>query len=199
MATRKKTTAAAHAHLVPADRDQASAAVRQLGDLQRAQAARLAQLDAAIAELQQAAAPTLTALGGQIEALHHAIQTWAEGHRAELTGNHKTKTVNLITGEISWRQRPPSVTVRNAETTVTYLYQVGLASLVRTTEEVNKQAILDLHSALERLDDADDSESATTLRGKAAALATAATIKVNRGLEDFIVSPSETVVDGVLQ
>ncbi|MDR1660890.1 MAG: host-nuclease inhibitor Gam family protein [Azoarcus sp.] len=42
------------------------------------------------------------------------IQLWCEAHRAELTTTGG-KTTNLVTGEVSWRQRPPSVSVRQQE------------------------------------------------------------------------------------
>ena len=56
----------------------------------------------------------LQEITARIETLQAGIQTYCEAHRDELTSGGKTKTANLVTGEVSWRQRPPSVSIRSA-------------------------------------------------------------------------------------
>lgn len=200
MATRKKTPATtAHIGLVPQGREQAAQRVRELGDIQRRLQARIHQLDTAIAELQAAAAPDILELNGQVEAHHLAIQTWAEGNRAVLTNGHRVKTVNLLTGEIGWRQRPPSVSLTNVEATVGELIKLGLRGFVRQKQEVNKDAILATHALASSLKPDDVGDAAERVRLDLMGLSSIKGIKVVSGLEDFFVAPTETVLDEVSQ
>ncbi|HCE8369060.1 TPA: host-nuclease inhibitor Gam family protein, partial [Pseudomonas aeruginosa] len=48
----------------------------------------------------------------RLAVLQGGVQSWCEANRAELTDNNKVKYANLTTGEVQWRIRPPSVTVR---------------------------------------------------------------------------------------
>ena len=96
------------------------------------------------------------------------MQTWCEAHRAELTASGG-KTVNLITGEVSWRQRPPSIAVRGAEAVLESLRTLGLHRFIRTKDEVNKEAMLN------------EPELAATVAG----------VSVIKGKEDFAITPFE--------
>ncbi|WP_194831377.1 host-nuclease inhibitor Gam family protein, partial [Pseudomonas aeruginosa] len=51
----------------------------------------------------------------RLAVLQGGVQSWCEANRAELTDNNKVKYANLTTGEVQWRIRPPSVTVRGAD------------------------------------------------------------------------------------
>ena len=62
----------------------------------------------------KAEAPRLKELQDRIGMLQAGVQTWCEANREQICG--KGKTANLITGEVSWRQRPPSVRVRRHNT-----------------------------------------------------------------------------------
>ncbi len=169
MATKTKSKAAAVTVAVPQNRDEAAAMIRAMGDtqrdLQRAQAA----MNDAIAEITESAAPAIEDLKTRVEALHLGIQTFAEANRALLTEGYKVKSANLVTGEVAWRQRPPSCAVRGAEAVVETLKRLGLGRFVRTKEEVNKEAILNEPSAV----------------------AGVAGLTIVSGVEDFIVTPFE--------
>jgi len=154
---------------VPANRDQAAAAVRQIGDLNREQMRLKAQLNDQIAALTQQYQPQLDALGEEVAALQKGVQTWAEAHRDELTRNGKSKTANLVTGEIAWRQRPPSCRITGADAVVETLERLGLGRFVRTKSEPNKEAILN----------------------EPEAVAGVAGIKIVTGVEDFVIIPFE--------
>ena len=52
------------------------------------------------------------------------------------------KTANLVTGEVAWRQVPPSVQVRGAEAVLDRLQVMGLGRFIRSKDEVNKEAML---------------------------------------------------------
>ena len=169
MATKKAKAAAASN--VPQSKDDCASSIRSLGDLMRQYERERAALNDAIAALAQQAQPVLEQLQSQIEALRAGIQTWCEANRVQLCGEDDRlgKTADLVTGEVSWRMRPPSVTVRGAEAVVDILKARNLQRFVRTKEEVNKEAILAEPGAV---------------RGVPG-------IQVVTGLEDFSVVPFE--------
>ncbi len=96
------------------------------------------------------------------------IAIWCEANRAELL-KAGGKTANLITGEVQWRQRPPSVSVRAADKVIATLRALGLSRLVRSKDEVDKEAIL----------------------SEPQAVAGVAGITVVKGVEDLVVTPFE--------
>lgn len=189
MATKKaRTKTAALTVTVPTSRDDASEHIRRLGDLHRQHLLRKAELDTKIAALQAEYAPVLDGLAQQIGATHQGIQIWAEAHREELTQGGQVKTVKLVTGEVSWRQRPPSIAIKGAEAVISTLKTLGLASaFVRTKEEVNKEALLD-HFAVAQAD-ADTSTPPSTTTELIAGISGITYVK---GVEDFSVTPFET-------
>ena len=103
--------------------------------------------------------------------MQQGVQAWCEAHRIELCGENDRngKTANLVTGEVSWRQRPPSVTVRGVEAVIETLKRMKLARFVRTKEELNKEAVLN----------------------EPKAVAGIAGLTVNTGVEDFVIVPFE--------
>lgn len=157
--------------VVPQSKDDCASAIRQIGDLQR-EAARINTLmNDAIAEITERNQPQLTDLRNRIEALQAGVQIWCESHRAEMLGPNdaKGKTANLITGDISWRVRPPSVSIKGEEKVIKTLKERKLGRFVRIKEAVDKEAILKEPRAVEHIDG----------------------ITINSGVEDFIVSPFE--------
>ena len=99
------------------------------------------------------------------------MQAWCEANRTELCGaNDKLgKTANLVTGDVSWRQRPPSVTIKNADAVTETLLRMGLGRFVRVKNECNKEAMLQ------------EPDAVRGIQG----------ITITTGVEDFIVSPFE--------
>ena len=144
--------------------------IKRIGDLQRDLARETAAMNDKIAQATEAAAPRLEALKERIEALQKGVQTWCEANREELCG--KGKTANLITGEVSWRQRPPSVTVRGVAAVIAALKRMKLTRFIRLKVEVNKDALLT------------EIPVAKTVPG----------ITINTGAEDFIIAPFEVEV-----
>ena len=164
MATRLKKTAQVYACN---SRDEAQAAIKQIGDLQREHARRTTVMNDAIAKITEAEAPQLDDLHKRIETLQAGVQTWCEANREQLCG--KGKTANLITGEVSWRVRPPSVRVTGEESVIDLLKRMTLGRFVRTKEAVNKEAILN------------EPDAVSGVPG----------IKVVSGIEDFVIVPFE--------
>ncbi|SFU30973.1 Mu-like prophage host-nuclease inhibitor protein Gam [Paenacidovorax caeni] len=170
MAT-KKLKAKAHAY-APQSKADCQADIKKLGDLQRDLLRAQADLNDEIAHLTKAATPRLEALQERIGTLQAGVQTWCEANRAELCGNGKT--ANLITGEVQWRLRPQSISIRGAEAVIDTLKRLGLERFVRVKEEPNKEAMLNETDAV---------------RGVAG-------ITVVTGVEDFTITPFEVEVPG---
>lgn len=157
---------------VPQTNGEAAADIRQIGDLQRQRLRVQAEMNDEIANVTQKHQPTLEALQLEITGLQEGVQVYCEANRADLTNGGKVKTANLITGEVQWRQRPPSVSIRGAESVIDTLKRLGLSLFVRTKEEVNKEAILN------------DPEKVKGVAG----------ITVVTGVEDFVITPFEQEV-----
>ncbi|WP_208487326.1 host-nuclease inhibitor Gam family protein, partial [Escherichia coli] len=123
----------------------------------------------AIAEITEKYASQIAPLKTSIETLSKGVQGWCEANRDELTNGGKVKTANLVTGDVSWRQRPPSVSIRGMDAVMETLERLGLQRFIRTKQEINKEAIL--------------------LEPKA--VAGVAGITVKSGIEDFSIIPFE--------
>lgn len=108
----------------------------------------------------------------QIESLQMSVQIWCEANREQLL-KKGLKTANLITGEVSWRMRPPSVRLYKADVVLETLKKLGLSRFIRTKEEPNKDAILA------------DPKAVENIKG----------ISIISGVEDFIITPFEVGVN----
>lgn len=167
-ATRLKAKAQIY---VPQSKDDAASDIRKIGDLQREMLRSTTEMNDAIAHITATYQPTLEAVGEQLKTLQDGVQGYCEAHRHELTNDGKVKTANLITGEVQWRQRPPSVRISKSDVVLETLARLGLSRFIRKVEEVNKAAILDEPDAV---------------RGVAG-------ITVVTGVEDFVITPFEQV------
>jgi len=165
--SRLKTAAAAVA--IPQNREQAAQAIADIGATNRALARLTADMNDYLAEIKRVYEERAEPLRQQIEAKTMAVQTWAEANREQLTQNGKVKTAALTTGEILWRTRPPSVTVRGVEAVLDALRRLGLTRFIRAKEEINKEAILNEPQAIMGV----------------------AGISISQG-EDFVIVPFET-------
>ncbi|HFI6318357.1 TPA: host-nuclease inhibitor Gam family protein [Escherichia coli] len=165
-AKRIKSVAVAY---VPQNRDAVITDIKRIGDLQR-EASRLeTEMNDAIAEITEKYASQIAPIKTDIETLSKGVQGWCEANRDELTNGGKVKTANLVTGDVSWRQRPPSVSIRGMDAVMETLERLGLQRFIRTKQEINKEAIL--------------------LEPKA--VAGVAGITVKSGIEDFSIIPFE--------
>lgn len=171
MATRIK---AASAVQVPQSKADAMRDIKTIGDLQRELGRIESDINDQIAEATKKAAPRIEQLRERLLGLQSGVQTWCEAHRDELCG--KGKTANLVTGEVAWRTRPPSVRLPRAKEKLEALIQLlrsnKLTDFIRTKEEINKDAILA------------DKDKVKDIKG----------IKVVTGVEDFVITPFEVEV-----
>lgn len=137
--TRAKSVAVVN---VPQSREDVIGDIRKIGDITRVILRRETELNDKIAMLTNDVAPGIEVLKKELERLQKGVQTWCEANRAELTKDGKTKTANLTTGEVSWRTRPPSVSIRKIEDVIAMLKKLSLGKFLRNKEEINKEAIL---------------------------------------------------------
>lgn len=152
-------------------KSEAMDAIRALGDAQRELTRLETRMNDEIAEINAREKDRVEAIKARIESLTGGIHLWCEANRAALCADGG-KTANMITGEVSWRIRPPSVTVRGADKVISTLKALGLGNFVRIKEEVNKEAIL----------------------ASPASVAGVSGIAVVSGVEDFSVTPFEVDV-----
>lgn len=141
--------------------------IRRIGDLQREHGRMSAELNDQVAKLTEAAAPKLRELQEQISGLQKGVQVYCEANREELCG--KGKTANLVTGEVQWRQRPPSVKVTGVDAVIAWLKQMGMTAFVRSKDEINKDAMLN------------EPDKARAVPG----------VTIVTGVEDFVIVPFE--------
>lgn len=158
---------------VPQTLDDCAADIRRIGDLQRQMIRAQTELNDRVAEITAAIAPLLESLKEQLKPLQAGVQVWCEANRNELTRGGKVKSASFVTGEVQWRQRPPSVSVRGVEGVLLQLVKLDLDRFIRVKQEINKDAILAEPEAV---------------RGVAG-------ISVITGVEDFVIVPAEIDVN----
>ncbi len=115
--------------------------VGRIGELNRELIRQDADLGDTLAAAKKAAEEIAAPLKAELLAAHQAVQAWAEANKADLTKGGKTKTVRLSTGDIKWRLRPPSVTLRNVKAIIEHMRKHHLMSYVRAKYEVDKDAL----------------------------------------------------------
>lgn len=151
--------------------EQVQSAIKEIGDLNREHTRLTTEMNDKIGATSEQYAPQLKSLEKEVESLQKAVQEFCEANRDELTEFGKTKTANFVTGEVQWRQRPPSVAIRGAEAVMEFLQRMGFDRFIRTKQEINKEALLN------------EPEVAKGIAG----------VTIKTGVEDFVVKPFEQV------
>jgi phage host-nuclease inhibitor protein Gam len=159
---------------VPQNREEAAATLREIGEINRKVARLEATLNDRLSKLKEAAETEAQPLRDAVEAKLNGLKVWAEANRTTLTGGDKTKTVDLGTGIVKWRKRPPSVTLRKVEDILARLKTMGLQRFIRERQEVDKEAMLK------------EREVATTVAG----------VSIGSEGEDFVAEPFEVELAG---
>lgn len=106
----------------------------------------------------------------EVEELINGIQDYCSSNREKLTKNGKTKSYKFFHGTIGWRTRPSKVSLRGIPEILETLKKKKLTDFIRTTHEVDKEAILKSPSKVK------------DVKG----------IKVGSEGEDFYIEPRET-------
>ena len=110
-----------------------------------------------------------------IERLSKGLQTWCEAHRDELTKDGKAKTHRFAAGTVSWRARPPKVSIRGAAKVLEFLVKQKLTRFIRVRREIDKEAMLK------------EPVVAAEVPG----------VRIGSGGEDFVIKPFETELEEV--
>jgi phage host-nuclease inhibitor protein Gam len=142
MAKAARAKAPATKVFVPQTREQVTEAIARIGKHQRERARIQATMNDHLALIRERFEEQAAPLGETIAALTEGVQVWCEAHRAELTEGGKTKTANLSSGHVKWRISPPKVVIKGAETLIGIFRARGLLGLIRTKQEIDKEAIL---------------------------------------------------------
>ncbi|MQT14412.1 host-nuclease inhibitor Gam family protein [Segnochrobactrum spirostomi] len=175
MAKATRTRTAGANRPVPQTREEAATAVARIGELGRAVARIEADLNDELTRRKEAAETAASPLRDEVTALTEGLKIWAEANRSELTAGGKTKSADIGTGVISWRLRPPKVSVRAVDQVIELLRARGFRRFLRTKVEINKEALLA------------EPDVARTIAG----------ISIGSKGEDFIVEPFEVELSAV--
>jgi len=115
--------------------------IADLGNLQRDEAAAVADAEAARAAADVALATKLQPIRASIDAKAAVVFAWAAKHRGEIC-DKGSKTATLATGEIAWRMTPKSVAIKGVETVLALLKKGRLKRFLRVKVEIDKAALL---------------------------------------------------------
>lgn len=154
---------------VPQTREDVVNQIARIGDLQGQLAVAKAQHDERVREIGKSFDDVSAPLDDELTHLTAGVQAYCEAHRNELTNNGKVKFTSFSTGTVSWRTRPPSVTLRRTEAIIETCKSLGFEKFIRVKEEINKDAMLA------------EPEKAMTIAG----------VTIKSAGEDFIIEPLE--------
>ncbi|EBF9108805.1 host-nuclease inhibitor protein Gam [Salmonella enterica] len=141
MAKSKSRLKAAAASYTPQSKEQVSVDIKKIGDIQRELTRIETDANDQIAVIMNQNTPKIEALRAELDVLQKGVQTWCEANRSSITKGD-SKTANLITGEVAWRKKPDSVSLKGVEIIIETLKKLKLDRFIRRKEEVNKDAIL---------------------------------------------------------
>lgn len=169
MTKKTKVKQAATAVPVPQNREEVAKYIADIGTAQRELQRIEADMGDAVAALKAQFEAQAEPFRDAITARQNGVHIWCEANRKAITNEGKVKSHSFSTGEINWRNRPPSVALKGVEAILAALRKAKLGKFIRTKEEVNKEAILA------------DPASVKDIKG----------ITIEQG-EDFIITPFET-------
>ena len=159
---------------VPQTREEVVEAIAAIGVAQRNRDRVQAAMNDELAAIRQRYEEQAKPFADEIKERGNGVQLWCEAHRDELTNGGKRKSCSMSSGEVKWRMRPPSVAIRGKDTVIEALQSTGLDRFLRTSVDVNKEAILA------------EPDVAQNIRG----------ITVSQR-EDFVIVPFETELEEV--
>lgn len=102
-----------------------------------------ADLGDAVAKAKEKAEQAALPLKEAIAQAEDRISQWCQANRAALTREGKVKFARFSTGQVNWRDRPASVSVRGkVEAILAWLLENKGRKFIRTKMELNKEALL---------------------------------------------------------
>ncbi|EJI5073110.1 host-nuclease inhibitor Gam family protein [Salmonella enterica] len=150
MAKKVSRLKAAAASYTPQSKEQVSVDIKKIGDIQRELTRIETDANDQIAVIMNQNTPKIEALRAELDVLQKGVQTWCEANRSSITKG-SSKTANLITGEVAWRTKPDSVSIKGVELVLEALKKLKLDRFIRRKEEINKDAILADKKAVENI------------------------------------------------
>lgn len=139
---RMKSRAAAETVVAARNPTEAAAMVAKIGEHMRERILIQAALSEEVELARRKAEELLKPHTEQIAQMTRSVQLWAEANRAALTQDGRKKTIELTTGKLSWRAKPPSVRIRDVTAALQALVEAGLDRFIRTKHEPNREAML---------------------------------------------------------
>jgi phage host-nuclease inhibitor protein Gam len=170
MAVKRK--AQAHNLPVPQSKQDAADQLKRIGDLRRQIDRSEVDMKDALARIKAKAQEALVPVIDELSGLEEGVRMWCESNRDMLTAQGKIKTVDLGTGKIKWRTRPPKISLRGIDKIIEQIQARKLKSFLRTKIEVDKEAMQK------------DPETANGIKG----------VSIITGVEDFVIEPFEAEV-----
>lgn len=137
--TRLKSTAVEH--WVPADTAAVAEAIKEIGFHQNERKRIEATMNDELLKVRAGYEGDAKAHKDRMDELMKGVQLFCEANRQMLTKDGRTKTVELATGTVSWRTRPPSIVIRNAAALVEVLKARLLTRFLRVKEEIDREAM----------------------------------------------------------
>lgn len=156
------------------NRLEVDAAIAEIGAAQRARDDINTRMNTELAQVKERYEAEALPHAAVIKELGAGVQIWCEAHREELTRDGRTKTHKFGAGEVSWRMRPPRVSIRGEGIVMEALKRLGLERFIRRKEEIDKSAILE------------DPTAVDGIKG----------LSISQG-EDFVIKPFETELEEV--
>lgn len=157
--------------LVPATTEDAERMIREIGEAQRRALDAKNEADREIERIKKAAAVKIAVQSDRISERFEGLAVYANEHREELVDKPDAKTITLVTGTISWRLNPHSVSLKGVEDVLEYLktHKEFKDFLNYAEPTVDKEAMLK------------DEDRAEQVPG----------VTINRDIEMFAVKPSD--------
>jgi phage host-nuclease inhibitor protein Gam len=175
MAVKKQRVKSRAVDDAPQSKDHVIEHIALIGAKQRQRAMIEAVMNDELAAIREKYESEALPLADEITSLSAGVQSWCEAHRDEITQNRKVKTYVFASGEVKWRTRPPSVSLKKIDDVIESLKSLGLDRFIRKKEEVNKEAILA------------EPDVVKGVRG----------ISIKKDEEDFVIEPFATELEKV--
>lgn len=126
----------------PTTREEAESVVREITELKLAEQQLKTEMDTEITAIKESYEARLCAIANTVTPLVLEIEAWATAHQGEFG---ERKSLEMLHGKIGWRITPPALKPLRGQTWASVLELLrarGRAEYIRTTEAVNKDALL---------------------------------------------------------
>lgn len=124
-------------------REQASAGITLIGYLTRALAQLEIDMNAEIAQITERFQENINIKKAEIKQAIAGVSVYCRKNRDALTDKGKTKTIDLITGKVSWRFNPNSIgKIENMDTVLAHIKAQNLTQFIKFQEVLDKEALL---------------------------------------------------------